>query len=181
MRDMKVTSAGTVRMEFIIPTRGIIGFRSDFLMMTRGTGVMYQNFDSYTEYRGPIPARRHGVQVSMNSGAATGYALFNLQDRGEIFISPGDQVYEGMIIGTASKGIDMVVNPLKKKKLSGMRSDGAAEEAIILNKPREMTLEFALEFIDDDELVEITPKHIRLRKKLLTEKLRKNQKRGRGE
>ncbi len=180
MTDMQVTSVGTVRLEFIIPTRGIIGFRSDFLMMTRGTGVMYQNFYKYTGYKGEIPGRKLGVQISMATGKAAAFALFNLQDRGEIFVNPGDDVYEGMIVGTASKGLDMVVNVQKKKKLSGMRSDGAAEEAINLTKPKEMTFEFALEFINDDELVEITPKHIRLRKKLLSEHARKTEKRGRG-
>lgn len=173
MTNMQITSMGTVRMNFIIPTRGLIGFRSEFLMMTRGTGIMYQNFYKYQKYKGEIAHRQSGVQVSMSNGRAVAYALFGLQERGEIFIHPGDDVYEGMIIGVSSKGKDMAVNATREKKLTNMRASGS-DEAIRLIPPREMTLEFALEFIEDDELAEITPKNIRLRKKLLTKTERKH-------
>jgi len=174
MREMNVTSIGTIRMIFIVPTRGLLGFRSEFLMLTRGTGIMYQNFHKYKKYKGEIVRRKTGVLVSMNAGKAIGFALFGLQNRGEIFINPGDDIYEGMIIGVHNKGGDLTVNAQKTKKLTSMRSTGA-DEAIDLITPREMTLEFALEFIEDDELVEITPKNIRLRKKYFTKKERKSQ------
>ncbi|NOX96624.1 MAG: translational GTPase TypA [Nitrospirae bacterium] len=172
MKDMQVTSINTIRMNFLIPTRGLIGFRGDFLMMTRGTGIMYQNFYQYQKFKGEITHRQAGVLISMNSGKAVPYALYGLQERGEIFINPGDDVYEGMIAGVNNKGRDIVVNATREKKLTNMRASGA-DEAIKLIPPREMTLEFALEFIEDDELVEITPKNIRLRKRYLTEHERK--------
>ncbi|MBU4304591.1 MAG: translational GTPase TypA [Candidatus Omnitrophica bacterium] len=172
MKDMQMTSIGTIRMNFRIPTRGLIGFRGEFLKMTRGTGIMYQNFYQYQKYKGEITHRSSGVQISMNSGKAVAYALFSLQERGEIFINPGDAVYEGMIIGVNNKGSDLVINALREKKLTNMRAAGS-DEAIKLIPPREMTLEFALEFIEDDELVEITPKNIRLRKRYLSENARK--------
>ena len=175
MKDMQVTSIGTIRMNFIIPTRGLIGFRSDFLKMTRGTGTMYQNFYQYQKYKGEIVHRQAGVLVSMGSGKAVSFALFNLQDRGEIFIHPGVDVYEGMIVGVNNKGNDLVVNSTKEKKLTNMRASGS-DDTIKLIPPREMTLEFALEFIEQDELVEISPKHIRLRKRLLNETERKRNK-----
>jgi GTP-binding protein len=171
-RDIKMTSTGTCRMEFILASRALIGFRGDFLMMTRGNGVMYQNFLEYQIYKGDMPGRQSGVLISHGSGDAVAYALFNLQDRGEIFIHPGDKIYEGMIVGVNNKGVDLVVNALRGKKLTNMRASGS-DEAIALTPPRQMTLEFALEFIEDDELVEITPKHIRLRKLYLTENDRK--------
>lgn len=173
LRSMQKTSIGTVRMTFLVPTRGLIGFRSDFLMMTCGTGIMYQQFYQYQKYKGEIIHRQVGVQVSMGSGRAVAYALWGLQERGEIFINPGDALYEGMIIGVNNKGRDMVVNATREKKLTNIRAAGA-DEAIRLIPPREMTLEFALEFIEDDELVEITPKNIRLRKQYLTENARKS-------
>ena len=176
MKDMQITSIGTIRMNFIIPTRGLIGFRSEFLMMTRGTGIMYQNFYKYQKYKGKITHRKSGVQISMGNGKAVAYGLFGLQERGEIFISPGDDIYEGMIIGVNNKGHDLVVNALREKKLTNMRASGS-DDAIKLITPREMTLEFALEFIEDDELVEITPKNVRLRKQYLTENERKSKKR----
>jgi GTP-binding protein len=171
-RDIKMTSTGTCRMEFILASRALIGFRGDFLMMTRGNGVMYQNFLEYQIYKGDMPGRQSGVLISHGSGDAVAYALFNLQDRGEIFIYPGDKIYEGMIVGVNNKGVDLVVNALRGKKLTNMRASGS-DDAIALTPPRQMTLEFALEFIEDDELVEITPKHIRLRKLYLTENDRK--------
>ena len=172
LRTIATTSAGAVRMDFIIASRALIGFRSDFLLMTRGSGIMYQNFLEYQTYKGDMPARQRGVLVSMSAGEAIAYALFNLQARGEIFTSPGDDLYEGMILGVNNKGVDLVVNALKGKKLTNMRSSGS-DDAIQLIPPREKTLEFALEFIDDDELVEITPQNIRLRKSHLNEQERK--------
>ncbi|MBL7068917.1 MAG: translational GTPase TypA [Candidatus Omnitrophica bacterium] len=172
MRDLKPTSSGTSRMEFVIASRALIGFRSDFLMMTRGSGVMYQNFLEYQTYKGDMPARQSGVLISHGAGNAVAYALFNLQARGEILVKPGEKLYEGMIVGANNKGADLVVNALREKKLSNMRAAGS-DDAIALIPPRQMTLEFALEFIEDDELVEITPKHIRLRKLNLKEVDRK--------
>jgi GTP-binding protein len=171
-REIKITSAGTCRMEFIIASRALVGFRSDFLMMTRGNGVMYQNFFEYQPYKGELPFRQNGVLISQNSGNAVAYAIFNLQDRGEIFIRPGDRIYEGMIVGVNNKGVDLVVNALREKKLTNMRASGS-DEAIALTPPRQISLEFALEFIEDDELVEITPKSIRIRKIHLSETDRK--------
>jgi len=173
MKDMQMTSIGTMRMNFLIPTRGLIGFRSEFLKMTRGTGIMYQNFYQYQKYKGEIAHRQVGVQISMGSGNAVSYALFGLQERGEIFINPGDDIYEGMIIGVNNKGDDLVINATREKKLTNTRAAGS-DEAIKLIPPKEMTLEFALEFIEDDELVEITPKNIRLRKRYLTKNERKS-------
>lgn len=172
MEHMQVTSIGTIRMNFVIPTRGLIGFRSDFLKMTRGTGIMYQNFYQYQPYKGGLVHRQVGVQVAMSDGKVVSYALSGLQERGEIFVKPGDDVYEGMIIGVNNKGADLVVNATKAKKMTNIRAAGS-DEAIKLVPPREMTLEFALEFIEDDELVEITPKNIRLRKRYLTENERR--------
>ena len=172
MRSMTTSAVGTIRMEFIVATRALIGFRNEFLTMTRGTGVMYQNFREYQAYKGEMPRRNNGVQIALHPGNAVAFALWSLEARGEIFIHPGDTVYEGMIIGVNNKGSDLVVNAIKEKKLSNMRSSGA-DEAIQLTTPREMTLELALEFIEDDELVEITPKSIRLRKRILKEQERK--------
>jgi len=172
MRDMKKTSFGTNRMEFIVAARALIGFRSEFLMMTRGSGVMYQNFLEYQIYKGDMPSRQSGVLISHGHGDAVAYALYNLQARGEIFVRPGEKLYEGMIVGVNNKGPDLIVNALRGKKLTNMRASGS-DDAIALTSPRQMTLEFALEFIEDDELVEITPKHVRLRKLHLTETDRK--------
>lgn len=172
VRNIETTSAGAIRMEFIIASRALIGFRSDFLVMTRGSGIMYQNFLEYQAYKGDMPGRQRGVLVSQSGGEAVAYALFNLQARGEIFVSPGDDLYEGMVLGVNNKGVDLVVNALKGKQLTNMRSSGS-DEAIQLIPPREKTLEFALEFIEDDELVEITPQNIRIRKLHLSEHKRK--------
>lgn len=172
MRDLKNTSTGTIRMEFVIASRALIGFRSAFLVMTRGSGIMYQNFLEYQVYKGELPERQSGVLISHGDGNAVAYALYNLQARGEVFIEPGDKVYEGMIIGVNNKGADLVVNALKGKKLTNMRASGS-DDAIELVPPREMTLEFALEFIEDDELVEVTPKNIKIRKAELDENDRK--------
>jgi GTP-binding protein len=172
MKTMAHSAVGTIRMEFIIATRALIGFRGEFLTMTRGTGVMYQNFYEYQAYKGEMPSRNAGVQIALHAGSAVAYALWSLQERGEIFLRPGEPVYHGQIIGVNNKGADLVVNAIKEKKLTNMRSSGA-DDAIQLIPPREMTLEFALEFIEDDELVEVTPKSIRLRKKILNDQERK--------
>jgi len=176
MKNMQVTSIGTIRMNFIVSTKNLIGFRSEFLMMTRGTGIIYQNFYQYQKYKGEITHRKSGVQISMNNGKAVAYGLFGLQERGEIFINPGDDVYEGMIIGVNNKNHDLVVNALRGKKLTNTRA-ARSDDAVTLIPTREITLEFAMAFIEDDELVEITPKNIRLRKQYLTKNERKSKKR----
>ncbi|MFH1798895.1 MAG: translational GTPase TypA [Candidatus Omnitrophota bacterium] len=175
IKTITTTSTATSRMEFFIASRALIGFRSDFMVMTRGTGVMYQNFFEYQTYKGEMPLRQAGVMVSQASGKAVAYALNNLQPRGEIFVSPGDDLYGGMVLGVNNKGMDIVVNAQKEKKLTNMRASGS-DDAIQLLPPREMTLEFALEFIEEDELVEITPKNIRIRKFYLNENDRKRSK-----
>lgn len=172
MKNMITSAVGTIRMDFLIPSRGLLGFRSELLMMTRGTGIMYQNFYDYQKYKGEIPERQEGVLISQTDGKAVAYALWGLQERGEIFIHPGDDMYPGMIVGVNNKGPDLVVNAVREKKLTNMRAAGS-DEAIRLVPPRVMTLEFALEFIEADELVEITPKNIRLRKRYLDENERK--------
>ncbi|MCC6714915.1 MAG: translational GTPase TypA, partial [Gammaproteobacteria bacterium] len=147
----------------------LIGFRTEFMTLTSGTGLMYHTFDSYKPAKpGAIAQRTNGVLIAMEEGQALGYSLFNLQERGRLFIGHGDEVYEGMIIGIHSRDNDLVVNPLKGKKLTNIRAAGS-DENIILTPPIRFDLEQALEFIDDDELVEVTPKAVRLRKKLLQE------------
>jgi GTP-binding protein len=173
MKNLQNSMGGTIRMEFLIASRALIGFRSEFLTMTRGTGVMYQNFYEYQKFKGEMPSRQVGVLVSQNAGAAVGYALWGLEERGELFVAAGEELYEGMIIGVNNKGNDLVVNATKEKKLTNMRASGT-DEAMTLTPPRERTLEFALDFIEDDELVEITPKNIRLRKQFLSENERKS-------
>jgi GTP-binding protein len=172
MTDMQTSAIGTIRMEYMIASRALIGFRSELLVMTRGTGMMYQSFHDYQPYKGELPKRQSGVLISHGPGQSVAFALWGLQDRGEIFIHPQTEMYEGMIVGVNNKGHDLVVNALKAKKLSNMRSS-SSDEAITLTPPRQMTLEFALEFIEDDELVEITPKNVRIRKRYLTENERK--------
>jgi GTP-binding protein len=176
MKNLTTSAVGTIRMEFLIPSRGILGFRSQLLVMTRGTGIMYQNFHDYQPFKGEIPERPSGVLISQVPGRAVAYALWGLQERGEIFVHPGDELYEGMIVGVNNKGHDLVVNAIREKKQTNMRSSGS-DEAIQLVPPREMTLEFALEFIEKDELVEVTPKNIRLRKRYLTDNDRRRQRR----
>ncbi len=167
-RLMKMVNHGTgrVRMEFRIPSRGLIGFRTDFLADTRGTGIMNHLFDGYVPWQGEIPHRGTGALVSDRPGRATAYAIEHLQDRGTIFVSPGDQVYEGMVVGENSRQDDMDVNITKEKKLTNMRASNS-EQTVRLIPPRSMSLEQALEFIRGDELVEVTPKAFRLRKKVL--------------
>ena len=168
IKDLKATTSSNIRMEFNITSRGLIGFRSELLLMTRGSGIMCQNFLEYQLYKGDVPSRRKGVLVSNSNGKAVSFALANLQERGEIFVKPGDVVYEGMIVGASSRGGDIVVNPQKEKKMSNVRSV-LSDTAICLIPPRKITLEFALVFINDDELVEITPLNIRIRKAILKE------------
>ena len=173
LTDMLPDGRGRVRLDYIIPARGLIGFRTEFLTATSGTGLMYHVFDHY----GPAkPAdygqRINGVLIAMADGKALAYALFNLQDRGKLFIGPGEAVYEGMVIGLHSRDNDLVVNPMKAKQLTNVRAAGS-DENIILTPPQRQTLEQALEFIDDDELVEVTPAAIRVRKKYLKEHERK--------
>jgi GTP-binding protein len=158
--------SGRVRMEFRIPARGLIGFRSQFLTDTRGTGIMNHLFAGWEPWHGAIPSRTAGALVADRAGVATAYALSNLQERGEIFIDAATQVYEGMVIGENARPSDMDVNVTKEKKQTNMRAS-SADEAIRLIPPRILGLEQAIEFINDDELVEITPKSIRLRKRIL--------------
>ena len=173
MKDMVPDGKGRVRLDYIIPSRGLIGFRTEFLTATQGTGLLYNVFDKYGPVKkGDFGQRINGVLIANSLGKALGYALFNLQERGRLFIGHGEDVYEGMIIGIHSRDNDLVVNPLKAKQLTNIRAAGS-DENIILTPPIRMSLEQALEFIDADELVEVTPKHIRLRKKLLQEHERK--------
>jgi GTP-binding protein len=166
MINMSQGEDGYTRLEFKTPARGLIGFRNELLTETRGTGIMHHNFYDYEPYKGPIPARNRGVLVAMESGTALSYALDNLQERGNLFLGPGVAVYAGMIIGEHSRENDLVVNVCKGKKLTNMRAAGS-DENIILTPPRKFSLEQALEYIDYDELLEVTPKNIRMRKKLL--------------
>jgi GTP-binding protein len=166
MTKMVNHGSGRVRLEFNIPSRGLIGLRSEILTDTRGTAIMNSLFHGYIEWQGDIPSRPTGSLVSDRAGKATGNAIFNIQERGEIFISPGTEVYEGMIVGENSRQSDLDVNIVKEKKLTNMRAS-SADEAIRLVPPRLMNLEQAIEFIRDDEFVEVTPQSIRLRKKVL--------------
>ncbi len=159
---------GFSKIEYLVPTRGLLGYRTEFINDTRGEGTMVRRFDSFGEYKGDIPQRINGVAIAQEEGIATPYALFNIGERVQMFVAPGTKVYEGMIVGMNSRNDDMVVNPCKAKKATNMRAAGS-DEAIRLSPHREFTLEEALEFINDDELVEITPDDIRLRKKLLHE------------
>jgi len=173
LSNMQPDASGRTRLEFIVPTRGLIGFRSEFLTMTSGTGIMSSVFSHYGEVvGGEVAQRNNGVLVSMASGKSLAFALFNLQSRGRLFIHPNEEIYEGMVIGIHTRGNDLPVNPLKGKQLTNIRAAGT-DENIILSAPIQHSLEQALEFIDDDELVEVTPNHIRIRKKLLTENERK--------
>ncbi len=176
--DMQPDGQGRVRLDYQIPARGLIGFQTEFLTLTRGTGLLHHVFDHY----GPCPAvsiaeRRNGVLIANAAGKSLGYALFNLQERGRLFIGPGEAVYEGMVVGIHSRDNDLVVNPMKAKQLTNIRAAGS-DENILLTPPVRLTLEQALEFIDDDELVEVTPKAIRVRKKFLKEHERKKASRG---
>jgi GTP-binding protein len=172
LQNMASDGNGRTRLEYRIPARGLIGFQSEFLTMTRGTGLMAHIFDEYAPLKADMPSRRNGVLISSEQGDAVAYALWKLQDRGRMFVNPGDKLYEGMIIGIHSRDNDLVVNPIKGKQLTNVRASGT-DEAVRLVPPILMSLEYAVEFIDDDELVEITPKSLRLRKRYLQEHERK--------
>ncbi|AKH90475.1 ribosome-dependent GTPase TypA [Edwardsiella tarda] len=178
IRDMSPDGKGRVRLDYIIPSRGLIGFRTDFMTMTSGTGLLYSTFSHYDDVRpGEIGQRQNGVLISNGQGKAVAYALYSLQDRGKLFLGHGAEVYEGQIIGIHSRSNDLTVNCLTGKKLTNMRASGT-DEATTLSPPIKMTLEQALEFIDDDELVEVTPHSVRLRKRHLTENDRRRANRG---
>lgn len=172
LTNMESDGNGRTRLEYHIPARGLIGFQSDFMTMTRGTGLMSHVFDDYGPVKADLPGRHNGVLVSQDNGEAVAYALWKLEDRGRMFVSPGDKLYEGMVIGIHSRDNDLVVNPIKGKQLTNVRASGT-DEAVRLTTPIKLTLESAVEFIDDDELVEITPKSIRIRKRHLQEHERK--------
>ena len=172
LQDMQPDGHGRVRLEYRIPARGLIGFQSEFMTMTRGTGIMAHVFDDYAPVKADMPGRRNGVLISAEQGEAVAYALWKLEDRGRMIVSPGDKLYEGMVIGIHSRDNDLVVNPIKGKQLTNVRASGT-DEAVRLTPPVRLTLESAVEFIDDDELVEITPQSVRIRKRYLTENERK--------
>lgn len=173
LRDMMPDGKGRVRLDYVIPARGLIGFQTEFLTLTSGTGLLHHIFDHYGPVKkGEIGGRINGVLIANGMGKSVAYALFSLQERGRLLIGPGEEVYEGQVIGIHSRDNDLVVNPLKEKQLTNVRASGA-DENILLTPPIRLTLEQALEFIDDDELVEVTPKAIRVRKKMLKEPDRK--------
>src|SRR5918997_847320 len=177
MTDMRPSGGGKTRITFSGPSRGLIGYHGEFLSDTRGTGIMNRLFEKYGPYKGRIEGRQNGVLISMEQGEAVAYALNALEDRGILFISPGEKLYEGMIIGENAKPQDLEVNPLKSKQLTNFRASGPKDESIRLTPPRRMTLEQAIAYIQDDELVEVTPKSIRLRKRYLDPHERKRQSR----
>jgi GTP-binding protein len=172
LTDMVPDGKGRVRLDYSIPSRGLIGFHMEFMTLTRGTGIKSHVFEKYAPVKGELPSRRNGVLVSAEHGEAVAYALFNLEDRGRMFVSPGERLYEGMVIGIHSRDNDLIVNPIKGKKLTNVRAAGK-DENVVLTPPIQLTLESAIEFIEDDELVEVTPKSIRLRKRFLLEHERK--------
>lgn len=173
LTDMAPDGKGRIRMDFMMPSRGLIGFQTEFMTLTSGSGLLYHTFDHYGPFKGgEIGQRVNGVLISNGAGKALTNALFNLQERGRMFIGHGVEVYEGMVIGIHSRDNDLTVNPLKGKQLTNVRASGT-DDAQVLTPPIIMTLEQALEFIDDDELVEVTPESIRIRKKFLSESDRK--------
>ena len=172
--EMTANDLGSTHLEFSIPSRGLIGIRTRMLNSTKGEAVIHHRFEQYKPVEGSVPHRQNGVLVSQERGKAVGFALFKLQDRAEMFVGPGDEVYEGMVVGENSRDSDMVVNPIKEKQLTNMRASGS-DENITLKPPRKMSLEAALEYIEDDEYVEVTPQVIRLRKIRLTEQERKRE------
>jgi GTP-binding protein len=177
LQDMQPDGKGRVRLEYRVPARGLIGFQGEFMTLTRGTGLMSHVFDEYApEKPGGVGERRNGVLISQDDGEAVAYALWKLQERGRMFVSPGERLYEGMIIGIHSRDNDLVVNPIREKKLTNVRASGK-DDAIDLVPPIKLTLEYAVEFIADDELVEVTPQSIRLRKRFLKENERRRQER----
>jgi GTP-binding protein len=172
MIEMKNPGQGMVRLLYRIPARGLFGYRSEFMTDTRGTGIMHHRFLDYGAWAGPLAGRMRGTLVSMEPGVIVAFALANLAERATLFVSPGDKVYEGMLVGENSRPGDMDVNPTKEKKLTNMRSK-STDDNIQLETPRELTLESALEYIEEDELIEITPQSIRLRKRFLSANDRK--------
>ncbi len=176
LRDMRPSGGGKVRLTFAIPSRGLIGYHNEFLTDTRGTGIMNRLFAGYGEWKGPIEGRRSGSLISNSDGEAVHYALFYLQDRGVLFVSPGEKVYVGMILGEHSRGSDLDVNPIKEKKLTNIRAAGK-DDAMLLIPPRKMSLEQAIAYVEEDELVEVTPAAIRLRKRHLDPNARKRSER----
>jgi GTP-binding protein len=164
--DLRGIGHGKSRLRFTIPARGLFGYRSEFLTDTRGEGIIHHRFHAYGPWAGPIAGRTRGVLVADRAGVAVAYAIFNLQDRATMFVAPGDPVYEGMIVGENARTGDLDVNVTKEKKLTNMRTT-ASDEMIRLEPPREITLELALEYIDEDELIEVTPAAVRLRKRAL--------------
>jgi len=174
MVNMVQSKGGYTRIEFLIPTRGMIGYRSEFLTDTKGNGILNTLFEGYEPYKGEIPRRSQGSLVSFETGTAVGYGLYNAQERGILFVSPGDKVYEGMIVGENAKPMDIDVNVCKRKQATNMRASGS-DDALRLSPPKKMSLEEALEFIEKDELVELTPKNMRIRKKILDKQQRAKQ------
>jgi GTP-binding protein len=172
LANMETDGMGRVRLEYRIPARGLIGFQNEFMNLTRGTGLISNIFDGYEAYKGEIGGRKNGVLISHEDGEIVTYALGKLDDRGRMFVKPGDPVYEGMVVGIHSRDNDLVVNAVRTKQLTNFRVSGK-EDAIKITPPIELTLEYAVEFIEDDELVEITPKSIRIRKRWLKEHERK--------
>ena len=172
MQDMRPSGGGKVRLTFLMPSRGLIGYHGEFLTDTRGTGIMNRLFAGYQPWAGPMEGRRNGSLISTESGEAVHYALFYIQERGTLFVDPGDKVYEGLILGENARGSDLEVNPIKEKKLTNVRASGK-DDAMLLIPPRRMSLEQAIAYIEDDELVEVTPSAVRLRKRHLDSNMRK--------
>ena len=171
MVNMEPAEEGHTKVEFKIPARGLIGYRTEFMTDTKGNGTMNSIFDCYEPYKGEIQSRVRGTLVAFEAGTAVTYGLYNAQERGELFIGPGTEVYEGMIVGLNSRGEDIAINVCKEKHLTNTRASGS-DDALRLVPPIQFSLEKAIEFIADDELVEVTPKNIRLRKKILDSKTR---------
>lgn len=172
MHSLNTNEHHITTLEFLIPTRGLMGYRNEFLTVTRGLGILTSIFDQYGPWKGEIPGRKRGALISLSQGKVTGYACFNLQDRGTLFVKPGDEVYEGMIVGENSRDNDLIINVTKEKQLTNIRAAGS-DENVILTPPRVFSLEQAIDFIENDELIEVTPHFIRLRKRYLTEAERK--------
>jgi GTP-binding protein len=172
LADMVPDGKGRVRLEYVIPARGLLGFQSDFLSLTRGTGLLSHVFDHYGETKGSFSGRKNGALVSQEDGKTVAFALWKLQERGRMFLDPGEEVYEGMVIGIHSRENDLVVNPIKEKKLTNIRASGKDEHIDLIN-PIQLTLEKAIDFIEDDELLEVTPNNLRIRKKQLKENQRR--------
>ncbi|HEY1856426.1 MAG TPA: translational GTPase TypA, partial [Acidocella sp.] len=180
MTDLRPSGGGKQRLTFRIPARGLIGYHGEFLTDTRGTGVMNRLFAGYGPWKGAIEGRRNGALISSEDGEAVQYSLFSLQDRGALFVNPGEKVYVGMILGEHSRENDLDVNPVREKKLTNIRAAGK-DEALLLVPPRRMSLEQAIAYVEDDELVEVTPSAVRLRKKHLDPNARKRAERSSGD